>query len=99
METVTVDGFDYTVSSKEAGDRLRADLAEGKGPMAETHAKNLAGRGAQAAADLARREPRQPPLDLVGPHGAALRILLEGRAHLPLLVPIIRAPPRSVDQR
>ena len=59
METVTVDGFDYTVSSKEAGDRLRADLAKGEGPMAETHAKNLAGRGAQAAADLRDLEEQE----------------------------------------
>jgi len=50
--TVYVDGIPYNVTDEEAGERLKADLAANKGPLASKHQSNLAASQQRALASV-----------------------------------------------
>jgi len=49
---VYIDGITYTVTDEEAGDRLRADLAAGEGPLASKHQSSVAASQQRALASV-----------------------------------------------
>jgi len=52
--TVYVDGIPYNVTDEEAGERLKADLAAGRGPLVEAHQRNVAANQQQALVRVER---------------------------------------------
>ena len=50
--TVYVDGIPYNVTDAEAGERLKADLAAGRGPLVESHQRSLAASQQRALANV-----------------------------------------------
>ena len=50
--TVYVDGIPYNVTDAEAGERLKADLAAGRGPLVESHQRSLAANQQRALASV-----------------------------------------------
>jgi len=51
-KTIYVDGIPYNVTDEDAGERLKADLAAGRGPLANKHQSNVAASQQQTLASV-----------------------------------------------